>query len=802
MVRNYFKIAWRNIIKHRFYSLVNIVGLLMGIAFVLLIGAYVWQELQVNKQLKNSDRQFFLTSIWKDPNLGNPITTIGPLCKRLKEDYPGLVANYYRWDGITSVVSRGDKHFRQGIQLGDSTLLKMFGFTLLHGDANTALNNPFSVLITKALAKKYFGKTSVVGETLDIQSFTGGNRAFVVTGVLNDSGENSVTYLNANNHNEVFIPTNTFSYFGRDSFEDWNNTGLPGYIELKEGVTPEALQKPIAQLIAQNGSDIVRKNLTVKPVLLTAYYRQDNNALVIRMLYTLSFTGLFILLMAVINFVNIAISRSGARMREIGIRKVLGSLRTQLVLQFLTESFILTLIATVMAITAYPLLKPVFAQLVGKDLPPLRSFPVIFLAAPFLLVLIVGLLAGIYPAFVLSAMKSVDSLKGRLKTTSGNNWLRKLLVGSQFTIAIVVLVVAMVVTQQVSYFFGKNIGYNKEYILSSQVPRNWTPEGIKKMLAVRETFSKDVPEIVAATVSFEIPNGMNMGNPPVYKKGTDSVSAVSMMGLATDENYLSTYQIPIKAGSFFETLALDSGKVIINEKAAQSLGFSDAASAIGQQLRIPGDPTVFTIKGVCANFNFMSMHNAIQPVIFFNVQFSLAHRYLSFKIKPGNVSAAIAAIEKKWAQLLPGSSFEYSFMDDTLKKMYASEIQLRNAAYTAAALSLIIALLGVLGLISLSIHKRVKEVGIRKVLGASLPNIIVLFVKEFIWVILLAGLVACPLTYLLLKSWLNNYSYRINITAAPFIAAIIGLGFITLLLIAVQTLKAAMQNPVNSLKQE
>jgi putative ABC transport system permease protein len=295
---------------------------------------------------------------------------------------------------------------------------------------------------------------------------------------------------------------------------------------------------------------------------------------------------------------------------------------------------------------------------------------------------------------------------------------------------------------------------------------------------------------------------MNRGNPPVYKKGSDSVSAVSMMGLATDENYLSTYQIPIKAGSFFETLALDSGKVIINEKAAQSLGFSDAASAIGQQLRIPGDPTVFTIKGVCANFNFRSMHDAIQPVIFFNVQFSLAHRYLSFKVKPGNVSTAIAAIEKKWAQLLPGSSFEYSFMDDTLKKMYASEIQLRNAAYTAAALSLIIALLGVLGLISLSIHKRVKEVGIRKVLGASLPNIIILFVKEFIWVILLAGLVACPLAYLLLKNWLNNYSYRIDITSAPFVVAIIGLGFITLLLIAVQTLKAAMQSPVNSLKQE
>ena len=230
MIKNYFIIAWRNIIKRPFYSSLNITGLSAGILFTLLIGAYVWNELQVNKSLRNSKNQYFLTSKWKDPNLGVDITTLGPLSKRLKEDYPHLVANYYRWDGITSVVSKGDKHFREGIQLGDSTLLSMYGFELLHGDKRTALNNPYSVVLTEDKAIKYFGKTDVVGETISIQSFSGGKRDFAITGVLKKIPENSVTVLNDANHNTVFIPTNTFSYFGRGDFEAWTNLIIPSYI--------------------------------------------------------------------------------------------------------------------------------------------------------------------------------------------------------------------------------------------------------------------------------------------------------------------------------------------------------------------------------------------------------------------------------------------------------------------------------------------------------------------------------------------------------------------------------------------
>ena len=801
MIKNYFKIAWRNITKRRFYSLLNIFGLSTGIVFTFLIGAYVWNELQVNKKLRHAKNQYFLQSKWKDPNQGTDITTLGPLSKRLKEDYPNLVANYYRWDGITSVVSKGDKHLRENIQLGDSTLLSMYGFKLLYGDARTALNNPYSAVIAKEIAIKYFGKPDVVGESITIQSFSGTRHDFAITGVLKEIPENSVTQLNADNHNTFFIPTNTFAYFGRNDFEAWTNIYLPSYIEVRNGVAAKDLEKPINQLIQKNTPAGIRQNLTVQPVALADYYLQKDNGLVKRMLYALSLVGLFILLMAIINFINIAVSSSSGRIKEIGIRKVLGGLRKQIIIQFLTESIILVLLATIVAVAAYPFIQPFFGELVGKEIPWLLSFPFYFIFIPATFVLVVGILAGLYPAIILSSLKSADSIKGKLKTIKENVWLRKSLAGLQFSIASIVMIAAFIVSQQVSYFFSQSIGYNKEYIVASQVPRDWSPQGVRKMETVRNEFAA-MPQISNATLSYEIPNGNNGGQPPIYKYGTDSTQSVSMQALVTDGHYLDTYQIPLQSGSFFGNSSSDSGKIVLNQKAVEALGWKDTEDAIGQQIRIPGDPTVFTIKGVTTDFHFGTMQQKIPPIIFFNVRFAPAYRYLSFKLKPGNTSAAIAAIEKKWAALLPGSSFEYNFMDDTLKKLYKTEIQLKKAAYTSSLLSLIIVLMGVLGLVSLSIQKRTKEIGIRKVLGSSVAGIISLFMKEFLLVILIAGLIACPLAYMIMHLWLETYTYRINVTMQPFALCLFVLGFITAVLIGIQTIKAALSNPVASLRTE
>ncbi|TMI86950.1 MAG: FtsX-like permease family protein [Bacteroidetes bacterium] len=801
MFKNYFKIAWRHIVKRPFYSTVNIMGLAIGILFALLISAYVWTELQVNKNLRNAKNQYFLKSEWKDPNLGVEIITLGPLSRRLKEDYPNLVANYYRWDGITSVVSKGEKYFREGIQLGDSTLLSMFGFELMQGDSKTALNNPYSVVLTRDKAIKYFGKTNVIGETITIQSFSGTKRDFQITGVLKKIPENSVTHINDANNNGIFIPTNTFSYFGRSDFEAWTNIIIPSYIEVRNGVSSKDLEGPIKKLILQNAPDGIRQNLNIKAVPLTEYYLQKDNALVKRMLYALSFVGLFILLMAIVNFVNISISSSAVRTREIGVRKVLGSAKTQIVFQFLVESVILVSLATVIAVVAYPFAKDLFAQLIGKEIPSLLFFPLYFIFIPVAAVLCIGIMAGFYPAFILSSLKSVDSLKGKLKTVKENILLRKSLIGFQFCIACIVIIAAFIVTQQISHFFSQSLGYNKEYIVSSQVPRDWSPAGEREMETIRNEFAI-LPQISQATLSYEIPDGNNGGQPPVYRLGTDSTGAIAMQSLVTDGNYLTTYQIPMKAGSFFSRDQVDSSKVILNETAVKALGWTNAEEAIGQQVRIPNSPSIYTVQGVTSDFHFSSMQQKIQPGIFFSVRLTNTYRYLSFKIKPGNISNAIAAIQKRWSILLPGSSFEYRFMDETLKNLYKNEIQLKKASYAATFLSLVIVLLGTLGLISLSLQKRTKELGIRKVLGASVPGMVVLFLKEFLWVIIVAGIIASPIAYVIMNGWLNDYVYRITITPTPFIFSLGLMTLMTILLIGAQTIKAANDNPVKSLRTE
>jgi putative ABC transport system permease protein len=801
MLQNHLKLALRNLQKNGFYSALNVFGLWAGILFALLIGAFVWGELQVNQNLRHADRQFFLSSIWKNPDIGMDLTTAGPLGKRLKEVYPHLVANYYRWDGITSGVAAGDQVFREGIQIGDSTLLPMFGFELLYGDPNSALTAPYSVVVTEDKALKYFGKTNVLGQALTIQNFSGNKREFQITGVLRQLPENSVTQLLGSDPNCLFVPMNTAAYFGRDDVGNWSNIIVPTYLELQPGIAAADLEKPIQQLIQQEGTAIEKENLSVRPIALTEYYLQKNKALVKRMLLTLSSVGLFILFMAILNFINLSIGSAGTRIREIGVRKALGGLKQQLTAQFLAESLLLVAVATGFAFLAYPLTQPYFEQMVGKKLPAFADFPPVFALVPFGVVAMVGLLAGLYPAWVLSSMKTVDSLKGKLRSANESLWLRKYLVGFQFGIATLVIVAAVVVAAQVNYFFGKNIGYDKEFVVSAQVPRDWTPAGAAKMLTVRDEMAK-LPQVRSACLSFEIPNGNNGNSLPVFQAGRDSTSAIICEQLTTDDKYLDTYRIPMVAGKFFEPRDAAPGQVVLNERAALALGFPNAESAIGQSLHIVNTANRYLVKGVVKDFHFGSMAAQIQPIFFMSVNDYPTYRYLSFKIQPENVGESMAALQQKWAELLPGSAFEYAFMDETLSKIYATELQLKKSAYAASGLALLIALLGVLGLVSLNLQRRMKEVGVRKVLGASVLGIVGLFLREFLLILGVAGVLACPLAWYLLRGWLDGYAYRIALSPLVFVGSILGLALVTSVLIGLQSLRAALANPVKSLRSE
>ena len=801
MLRSYLKIAWRNLLRRKFYSLLNIIGLAVGITFTLLIGSYVRSEFQVNRTLRHADRQYILLSHWKDPNMGQEITTLAPLAKHLNDEYPTLIANYYRWDGLTSVVSKGDKNFRESIQLGDNTLLAMYGFETLHGDAQTALQRPFSVVITAQKARTYFGRTDVVGQTVNIQNFSGGTHPFLITAVLKDIPENSVTQINATIKNTFFIPTNTYTFFNRSDFDSWQNTVLPTYIELNEGVSPTQLAKPIQRLINQNTGPVVRQNLRVEPVALTDYYRQKDNGLVNRMLFILASAGVFILLMAVVNFINLSVSQATDRLRETGVRKALGSSRHWLVVQFLTESLLLTGIATGLSLCMYPVGKPFFEQIIGKSLVPLTAFPSEFLFIPVVIVFVVGLLAGMYPAVVLSSQNVVDALKNKLQTVQQKAGLRQTLVGFQFLTATVVLIVAALVTQQIRYFFSQALGYNQALVVSSQVPRDWSPAGVQKLERVRDLFAT-MPEVASVSLSHEIPNGNNGGQPMIYKNGSDSTQATAVQALISDENYLKTYQIQRTAGRFFDGRNLDSLHVVLNEKAVRALSYKEPADAIGRQVRAMGDPRLFTIVGVTQDFHFNSMQQTIQPMLFFSVKGVPVYRYLSFKIRSGNISHSIEAIQKRWSMLLPANPFEYTFMDDTLRKLYQTELQLEKAAYIATVLALVIVLLGIFGLVSLSVARRTKEVGIRKVLGASVSSIIGLFLKEYVWILLIANAVSWPIAYWFMTNWLTGYAYHTPLTWSPFVQVGASLAVLTAVVVSVQVIKAALMNPVKSLRSE
>jgi ABC-type antimicrobial peptide transport system permease subunit len=801
MLQNYFTIAWRSLWKNKGFSLINIFGLSVGIAFTMLVGAYVWGELMINHDLKNADNQYIIQSKWKDPNLGYELATIAQLPKALKETYPALVANYYHWDGVGSIVSYGDKHFRESIQIGDSTLFSMYGLGLLHGNIQTAFNDPFSAVITQKLALKYFGSTDVVGQVLTIESFKGEKHGFTISGVFNKLSANSVTNINDNNMNDIFLPAKSAVFLGR-YLDGWNNPSLVGYIELKEGVTPEQLEQPMRHLIKENAPRQISDNLTPYLVPLKSYHLNANGGVVKKMLFTLSFIALFILLMAIVNFVNICIGRSSSRMKEMGIRKVLGGLRKQLIWQFLVEAVLMVIFATIIAMLFYLLVRPYFGGVLKTEITGLFSFHWYFYVVLLLFSIFVGLLTGIYPALVLSSLKSIDSLKGKLNTIKERVLFRKVLVAFQFSTAAMVLIGAIIISQQVTLFFNGDLGYNKDHVVYAQVPRDWSDKGVKKMEAIRYQLAQ-APQISSVALSWDIPDGAGSGY-QLYRKGADPKHAVTVDGLATDNQYAATYHLPVEAGMFFKPLYIDadSQKVVINELAVKALGWKTAADAIGQEVVSPGSNVPATICGVTGNFHLGSLQYKINPTCFVNVNFTHYFRYFSIKLKPGDMQDKIEAVQKRWNALMPGAPFEYHFMDDTFAKLYSTEIQLKKASFMATVLAIVIVLLGVLGLVSLSVQKRTKEIGIRKVLGSSVPDIISLFMKEFLGIVIISGAVAIPLAYLAMNSWLNSYADRIAITPYPFILTIGILMLVTALLITAQTLKAATSSPVKSLRTE
>lgn len=731
--------------------------------------------------------------------MGYDITSLGQLPPTLYENYPNLVRSYYRYDGITSNVSRGANVFRESIQVGDTTLIAMFGFKVTEGDAVHAFDGPGKVVLSEQAAKKYFGNEPAVGSLLSIENFSGGRRDFEVTAVLAPMERNSVTQLLGDFSNEVFLSIHDLDFFGRDM--DWENNTIPAYIELQPGVSPDALIQPIRRLVASHTSERIAENYSPVLVPLSKVYLRANNGVIQRMLYLLSAMAAFILLMALINFVNIAVSRASTRLREIGVRKTMGGLRRQLMVQFLSESWLVVLLSAILALGVYELLRPFAMSVLAKPLPTLWELPLMLWPLVLLFVFLIGLLAGIYPALLLSAIPVSRAVKGKWAAEHERKWLRSTLVGIQFALAVLALSGTLVISRQVDLFFGNQLGYSTDHVLTAQLPRDWTSGGVAKMEGIRRQFEQ-LPEVLSASISYEVMDGRNGGTIRIYREGQDESTAVASQYLSTDENFAQTYGLPLLAGRYLqqENGQADSISIVLNESQLSSLGWKTPQEALGQTVQIEEDPRRFHVSGIVKDVHFGSMHKKIEASSFVHLNTFHLYRFLSLKLKPGHPASQIDALRSTWTSLLPGAAFEYRFMDEALQSLYRTEIQLKKASAFGTGFSLLMVSLALIGMVALSVQRRMREVGIRKIMGASGLQVIRLFLTEFLPVLLIASVVSIPAGWWLMQGWLDDFAYQVPLNLLSFVGSAVGLIMLSLLVIGLQTLRVGQKKPSDILR--
>ena len=807
MLKNYFLVALRQFSRHKLFSALNVFCLAVGISFCLLIGQYIMHERGVNASLKHVHQQYFIHSDWKIKHFGPEVTTVGPLVKALKTNYPDLVEDYYRFNPVTNVVSAGDKHFKEDVAIGDTNFVSMYGYKLLYGDPAHAFLNSSSTVITETLAMKLFGQKDALGKTVTFTTTTGKTQDYKVSAVLENLEPNSIHHFLTPTGYAMFIPFEGNDYYPRAATnkagtaeDDWSQIFTVSFIELKPNVNPDRLKAPIKELLRVNAPPIIDSNLRVQLKPVDSYYLETNNAVVSKTLSILSLVALSILLLAVINFINIMVGTSSYRIREIGLRKVFGGRRKQLILQYLVESIVLTLFAAILSVLFYSIFRPLFNDILHTDLQPVYGFHLPELGMLGLLVLAVGALAGIYPAFVLSGSEVISSVKGKLGSVEKGMWLKKSLLVLQFTIAIGVFIFSMTLSKQVNYFFNKDLGYDKDQLLViTAFPKQWDSAGVAKMETIRDRMlSSSI--VKDAAVSFDIPERVSPNQFQVIPEGAKNNQGVTVQSISVDEKYGSTFGLHLVDGRFFrdKTGGFVSGECVINESAMESFGWKTAA---GKKINFPSGGSA-QVVGVVKDFHLASMHEQIAPLVMFHVMDNRAYRFLTVKLRPGNLASSIEQVRAKWKEISPSAPFDFSFMDEKLQSMYQSELQLKKAAGIATGLMLLIVLLGIFGVLTLALTKRLKEIAVRKVLGAEVYHILGLFIKQYSGLLLVANGIAWPLTYYYSNRWLQQYAYRITQPLSMYLMAGFFVAAIAFVLIGLQCLKVATANPVSSLRSE
>lgn len=796
MLKNYFIIAMRHLMRRKLISFINIFGLSISISFCLLIAMYVSNEKSINSTIRNIDQQYIIKSNWKNDNTAPATTTVGPLAKALKESYPSLVENYYRFDPLSAIISSGNKQFREDIAIGDTTLVSMYGFPLLAGSKTRAFRDNKSAVVTESFARKFFGQADVLDKMITIHTPKGTREDFAITAILKDMPYNSVLNYNSGRNYQVFVPMESDTLFRLQHYGDnWSIVFVTGMIQLKPGVDPNDITRLVPKILESNAPPFISSGLEVGLTAMKDYHLNKDNGIIQKMTNALSLVGVFIILMAVINFINISIGVSAWRMKEIGLRKVFGGNKFQLARQHILEALILCCVAAIIAVFFYELLRPVFNSLLNTQLTPLLHFGLIKILSLLLFVLLIGLVTGVYPSFILSSVEVTTAVKGKIGSVKGGVALRKALLIVQFSIAVTVFITTLIVSKQVAFFFAKDLGYKKEQVLViSSVPHKWDSLGVVQMESMRDQL-KQVNGILVASLSSNIPDGKPEGSGGLSPGGGKKLTCPIII---TDHNFAAVYGIPMKEGTFFNQEGYTPGQIVLNESALKAVEWE---SAIGKYAgTLIGLP--LTVAGVTKDFHISSLHENIQPLAIMHIQDMKAYEYLSARLSTDDIHGTLNRLNVKWKELFPGTPFEYFFMDDKFQSLYRADIQLKRACAIATALTVIIVVLGVIGVITFTLTRRTKEIAVRKVLGASAARITVLFIKEYAVLIFIANLAGWPLAYFATDKWLENYAYRIQQTIFPFLSVGI-LVFVTVsTTIMILCFKAASTRPVQSLRIE
>lgn len=798
MFRNNFKIMLRNLIKRKSYAIINILGLTLGITFAVSIGVFIWGELQVNADLKDVDRLYLLESEYKTTKGNLPFFTPIPLAQQAVEQYPTMIEAYYQFRDRQITLSKENINSRVQSMIGTSTFLDIFGFPVLYGNIKSAFLHPNSIVITEQIARQYFNKSDVLGESLTISTEVNGLKEFIITAVIADLQKKNTVSDFMNMDAQVFLSLeHNDSNFVMNYTNDWS-TDIISYVKLSPDTKSSEAKSVLNQLLAEHTHKEDRKDRVIDLKPLQDYYLITNHGSVQKLIISLTIIVIFILLLAIANFINLTISISLTRLKEVGLRKSIGGVRRQILFQFLLESIFLAVFSTILSLFLYELLRSYFGEALNTVLPSITQFSFSFWLWIAAATVLIGLLSGCYPAIYLSTASTIESLKGKFKSVKGTIQFSKGLITLQFLIAIFVLVTGIIMSEQISYFFRKDMGYDKSFVLTvSSVPRLWTEEGFSKMDIAKQKFLAS-SKVKSVSLSWGSPN-LNFS--PISAKinvvGKLAEDGIQASISSVDEDYAKVYQLELSEGKFFseegEIRALKS--VVINESAEKLLG-----TDLGEQINLFDDQ--FTVVGVMKDFNFESLHQTVKPVVLMHNKDFMSFRHFSFKLQSSNMAESISDLEQIWKNVFPNDPFIYSFPEERLQIMYKTELQLKKAASIAMPLILVIVFIGVLGLVSLSVSKKTKEIGIRKVLGASTINILRLISREYIVLMVLALIISSPMTFLFITKWLDGFAYRIDLKWWMFIIPTSLLFLITLTIIIVQSLKTAQSNPVDSLRNE